>query len=70
MIPGTKIPLELALRLTLAIALDTAVQLCWKWAALRIPNTSSLWTTVTAVLEQPLFIAVAVLLACQLINWL
>ena len=70
MIPGAKIPPELALRLALAIALDTVVQLSWKWAALRLPATPSLWTTVAGVLDQPLFIVVAVLFACQLMNWL
>jgi drug/metabolite transporter (DMT)-like permease len=70
MTSGAKIPRELVLRLALAIALDTAVQLSWKWAALRIPAPPALGTTVAAVLDQPFFIVVAILFACQLLNWL
>jgi drug/metabolite transporter (DMT)-like permease len=69
MTTGAKFPLELGVRLALAIALDTAVQLSWKSAALRIPSPPSIETTVAAVAGQPLFIAVAILFALQLWNW-
>ena len=46
----------LALRLALAIALDTAVQLLWKMAAME--------------LAAGMLLLVAALFACQLANWL
>lgn len=70
MIFGARISRELVVRLALAIGLDTAVQLAWKWAALRLPAPSGPATMFAAVLEQPLFLAVAILFACQLVNWL
>ncbi|HEX9463403.1 MAG TPA: hypothetical protein VGB82_12465 [Alphaproteobacteria bacterium] len=66
----TRIPLRLITGLILAIVLDTAVQLTWKVAAARIPSTFDLSATALAAVHDPIFIAVAVLIAAQLINWL
>ncbi len=56
--------------LVIAIVLDTAVQLLWKSAVSALPETASLTAAVAAVLHQPVFAAVGVLLACQMANWL
>ena len=64
------IPSGLAIRLALAIALDTVVQILWKVAAMRLPDSASLAGTIEAALRQPLFLLVAALFAWQLFNWL
>lgn len=66
----TRIRLKLALGLALAIAFDTGVQLSWKMLALQIPTESSPWAIAEAVVYQPLFITLAILMVGQLINWL
>lgn len=43
------------LTLTLAIVMDTIVQLCWKFAVGQVPDTIGLWHSVVAVLHEPLF---------------
>lgn len=58
-----KIPIRLAAGLLIAIALDTAVQLTWKSAVLDTPVEGLTWSN-------PLFLAVGVLMICQLLNWL
>lgn len=55
---SARIPPWLVWRLALAIVLDTAVHILWKAAADQLPSVS------------PLFIVVAVLFVCQLVNWL
>jgi len=52
------LPPELISRLTLAVVLDTAVQILWKMAALQLPSIGLL------------FMLVATLFAWQLLNWL
>ena len=64
------IPTGLAIRLALAIALDTVVQVLWKLAAMQLPRSASITETVEAALQQPLFLLVAALFAWQLVNWL
>jgi drug/metabolite transporter (DMT)-like permease len=53
-----------------AIALDTAVQLIWKTAAARLPDSFAPEAIVTAVIHAPVFIGLAVLILGQLLNWL
>jgi drug/metabolite transporter (DMT)-like permease len=62
--------IKLAIGLILAIALDTAVQLFWKMAAVRMPDTISSWASIEVILQEPLFLLVAILLAAQFVNWL
>jgi drug/metabolite transporter (DMT)-like permease len=66
----SSIPLKLGIGLALAIALDTAGQIVLKLAVLQVPETSSLWATVEAAFRQPLFLAAAIIMIWQLINWL
>ena len=69
MASSTGFPYKLTFGLVLTIAIDTVVQLAWKMGAEGLPLTPSL-QTVEAVLTQPLFLLVAVLMLCQLFNWL
>jgi drug/metabolite transporter (DMT)-like permease len=62
--------IKLVVGLVLAIALDTAVQLFWKMAALRMPDSISSWASIEVILQEPLFLVVAILLAAQFVNWL
>ena len=61
---------KLAIGLALAIALDTASQITLKLAVSQMSETTSLWMTFTAALQQPLFLAAGALMVWQLINWL
>jgi len=60
----------LAIGLALAIILDTAGQLLWKYCVASLPPTSGLWQTAAAVLHQPLFIVLAGIFLAQLFNWM
>ena len=57
----------LCVGLAIAIGLDTAVQLCWKAA---VPLSGSPLTILAGTAENPLFAAAAVLMICQLLNWM
>jgi drug/metabolite transporter (DMT)-like permease len=46
------------------------VQVLWKSAALSLEPDLSLGQTLLAILHRPVFLAVGVLMACQLGNWL
>ena len=61
---------RLAVGLGLTIVLDTLAQLVWKAAALRLPAQGSGAELVLAVLQQPLFLALALLFLLQLLVWL
>lgn len=66
----TKFPLKLIVGLALAIALDTGAQLLWKAGVTGVPEMPSLWLTAQAMLRQPLFLGVAVLMVGQFLNWM
>jgi drug/metabolite transporter (DMT)-like permease len=65
-----KVPLSVCVGLAIAIALDTAVQLCWKVAASRIPDTAGTLEMVVLMLRQPLFWGVLIMFFTQLFNWI
>ena len=73
---NARLSLRLTIGLTVAIVLDTVVQLSWKTAVSEIPNVATdwdvvtPWATVEATLTQPMFLVVVGLLLCQLANWL
>jgi drug/metabolite transporter (DMT)-like permease len=73
---NARLSLRLTIGLTVAIALDTIVQLSWKTAVSEIPDVATAWdvvtpwATVVAMLSQPMFLIVVGLLLCQLVNWL
>lgn len=58
------------LTLTLAIAMDTVVQLCWKFAIEQVPDTVGLWQSVAAILHEPLFHVALVVFFMQFFNWM
>ena len=64
-----KVPLWLVARLALAIVLDTAVHIAWKLGADRLPGTLSA-DVLSQAAREPLFLIVAILFTCQLVNWL
>ncbi len=67
-----RLPLRLSLGLAAAIVLDTAVQTVWKHAAGMLPDDAGAHPAgvISALLRHPVFLAVAVLIALQMINWL
>ena len=66
-----RVSASLVLGLTLAIVLDTAVQVLWKRAAMPLPAIhAGAPALVLAVLHQPLFLLVGVLIVAQMIYWL
>ena len=58
------------LTLTLAIAMDTVVQLCWKFAIKQVPETVGLWQSVAAILHEPLFHVALIVFCMQFFNWM
>jgi drug/metabolite transporter (DMT)-like permease len=65
-----KFPVRLAAGLLIAILIDTALQLVWKSAVLTLPQDGSPWLNVQAILQNPRFVFVIFLMACQFFNWL
>lgn len=61
---------SLIIGLTIAVALDTAVQICWKVGADDIADDIPLWASGQALLGRPVFLLAVALMACQLVNWL
>ncbi len=70
--PRTRIAPALVIGLTLAIVLDTAVQVLWKKAADKLPSAASTtpMEVLNALVHQPLFLLVGVLIVAQMVNWL
>ena len=58
------------LGLALAIALDTAAQLCWKAATLRVPAPADNWQTLVITFHQPLFHVTVLLFILMFFNWM
>jgi len=66
---------RLIVGLALAILLDTVVQVMWKRASSALPafdklDAAALERIGGALVHQPIFLLVAVLIAAQMINWL
>jgi len=58
------------LGLALAIGLDTAAQLCWKAATLRVPVSADHWQTLIITFHQPLFHVTVLLFILMFFNWM
>lgn len=56
--------------LTLAIVLDTGLQILWKMAVADMPDQPTLWLTIRNMFHQPIFLLVGLLMASQACNWL
>jgi drug/metabolite transporter (DMT)-like permease len=63
-------PIRLAIGLLIAILLDTVLQIVWKSAVLSLPSDGSPWLNMQAILHNPRFIFLIVLMAWQFFNWL
>src|ERR1700749_3149854 len=69
MTTGPRFPIRLVIGLAVAIALDTALQLVWKTGIVDLPETTSLRDLALAVVRNPIFVLIVVLMAAQLLNW-
>ncbi|MHC1712496.1 MAG: EamA family transporter [Solidesulfovibrio sp.] len=56
--------------LTLAILLDTGLQIFWKVAVTDMPDQPTLWQTMLDMLHQPVFLLVGLFMAGQAFNWI
>lgn len=63
------LPPRVVVGLLLAIAIDTGLQILWKFAALSIPPGQVVLASLPTLLLHPLFLAVGLTLVLQLINW-
>lgn len=64
------IPRGVILGLVLTIILDTAVQLCWKFAVLDIPETAGFVQTVAHTVKEPFFLAAMLIFVSQFFIWM
>ena len=64
------LPRSVVFGLALAIALDTAVQICWKFAAVGINDTQGFVAAVISAATMPLVWLTIVLFVLQFINWM
>jgi drug/metabolite transporter (DMT)-like permease len=70
MLHETRIYVKLAVGLTLAIVFDTVQQLAWKSGIVGTLDTDSPKAIIQAVLQEPLFGLVALIMVLRLVNWL
>lgn len=56
--------------LTLAVVLDTGLQILWKAAVEDMPDQPTLWLTIGNIFHQPAFLIVGLLMAGQACNWI
>lgn len=56
--------------LTMTIAMDTIVQLSWKFAVGQVPGAIGLWQTVVSILHEPLFHIALLVFFLQFFNWM
>lgn len=69
-ISNSKIPVAVLIGLSLAIVIDTALQISWKVAARSIPDGPTHWSWIGEIVTQPIFLGVGILLILQLVNWI
>ena len=65
-----KIPLRLVLGLTAAVLIDTALQIFWKTAVLKLPGETGSLASMLAIFREPLFIVVICIMSLQFFNWM
>ena len=65
-----KISRKVFIGLTLAILLDTGLQILWKAAVADMPDQPTLWQTTQGMLRQPAFVLVGLLMVGQACNWM
>lgn len=65
-----KIPLRVVLGLAAAVMIDTALQIFWKTAVLKLPGKSNSLVSMLAIFREPLFIVVICIMSLQFFNWM
>ncbi len=65
-----KIPLRVVLGLAAAVMIDTALQIFWKTAVLKLPGESDSLVSMLAIFREPLFIVVICIMSLQFFNWM
>ncbi len=69
--PSSKSQIGVVIGLSIAIVLDTIVQLCWKLAVVRSGHDDApLLDLLNAMLHQPLTYLLLVLFIAQFVNWI
>ncbi len=66
----SKAPWKLIFGLALAVVLDTATQITWKSAVSDVPDQLTPTLTAQAMLHQPFFLLVGLLMGGQFLNWM
>ena len=65
-----KVPLSLVLGLAAAVLIDTVLQIFWKTAVLKLPETADSVSSMVAMFQEPLFIVVICIMTLQFIVWM
>ena len=65
-----KIPLRVVLGLAAAVLIDTALQIFWKTAVLKLPDETDSLFAVFSIFREPLFIVVICIMSLQFFNWM
>ncbi len=65
-----KIPLRVVLGLAAAVFIDTALQIFWKTAVLKLPGEADFAVSLLAIFREPLFIVVICIMSLQFFNWM
>lgn len=69
-VPKLSVPRAVVIGLALAITLDTAVQICWKFAACGIKDNQGFVAAVISATTMPLVWATIILFVLQFVNWM
>ena len=65
-----KIPRRVVLGLSAAVVIDTALQIFWKTAVLKLPDDPQSVMAVLDIFHEPLFIVVVCIMSLQFFNWM
>lgn len=65
-----QIPRRVILGLVAAVVIDTALQIFWKTAVLKLPDDAQSLMPVLAIFHEPLFIVVVCIMSLQFFNWM
>ncbi len=66
----SKIPSRVLLGLAAAVLIDTALQIFWKTAVLKLPDEADSLMSVLGIFREPLFIVVICIMSLQFFNWM
>ena len=66
----SKVPLRVVLGLAAAVLIDTALQIFWKTAVLKLPGDTESMVSMLAIFREPLFLVVICIMSVQFFNWM